>query len=137
MEAQIIRYGDYQAYLHLIQYISTKENITQEHFRRFVCTDKEFILVVLDADGHLCMTAKINYLFKFSKQMSYDMLIQDIIYDPNHTLSVIEAYDKIFQYCLDHERVMGFQVDKRMAMVNHFLYAHELIFKRHGILFTE
>jgi hypothetical protein len=136
VQVHLIRYGDYQAYMHLIQYISTRGSVTQEDFRKFACTDKEFILVVADESGHLFMTAKMNYLFRFSKQMVYDMLVQDLIYDPNCTLSIQEGYEALFQYCRAHEETLGLHIGRRMISMNHFLFAHELLLKKYEMEFV-
>jgi hypothetical protein len=86
--------------------------------------DTEFIILVVNENEDIYFSAKLNYNFKYSKNGSYDLYIQDLVFHDHiqHKYLIyisIDTFISDFKDLLfDYENKNHFIVDKRIILLN-------------------
>ncbi len=112
----------------LIKNFSTtfhNESKLNETFLSFIENQKstEFIMIIVDEEDNICLSGKVNYNYKFSKNGSYDLYLQDFTYNQNLNKPINIDY-LINQFCQKLEEFESrnqFTIHRKFILSNHFL----------------
>ncbi len=135
---------DLYPYCGLVQYISSVEKDAQKYLEQFELliedqVPSKFVMIVCDNEDQskIYLTANITYTFRISRNGTYDMIIQDMVYAQEvDTLPAGLGVDHMLKgfHCLmeEYEARHHFRVHKRVLFGNHLLEPFHGIFLKRG-----
>ncbi len=112
------------------------EELLNKEFNYFIENQNkyQFIMIIVDEEDNICLCGKVNYNFKFSKNNSYDLFIQDFVYNQNLNKPLPFEY-LINQFCQKLEEFESrnqYNVHRRFILSNHFISSLHHIFIKNG-----
>jgi hypothetical protein len=131
---------DLYAYRALIQHISSVEKDDTKYLEALEEMIEEqgptkFIMIVCDKKDQekIYLTANITYTYRFTKNGTHDMMVQDMVYtsDLVTPLSMDALIKGFHQLMEEYENRHKMRVDKRILIDNHLLKPfHSIFLKR-------
>lgn len=133
----IFRYltvDDFSKYTSLIRNFSTvhhQEHLLKNLFEDFVFqqNEYEFVLLLCDDQNNICISAKLNYNYKFSKHGAHDIFIQDFSFNQHLSYPMDELICTFFEFLENFEKEKDFIIHRKFIISNYHITQFDSIFR--------